>query len=128
MTIDDITLGTARQIVALFGGCSSPAARADADPLIGRYVIVRCRDAGVHAGVLESRQGRECVLTDSRRLWYWKPASGKWLSAVANNGLHADSKISEPVARIALTEDCELIQCSTAAEQSIRRMQADESE
>lgn len=46
--------------------------------MVGQYVIVRCRDAGVHAGVLESHQGRECVLTDSRRLWYWKPAKGRF--------------------------------------------------
>lgn len=107
---------TSQKIVALFSG----------DPLIGRYVIVRCRDAGVHAGILESRQGRECVLTDSRRLWYWKPAKGKWLSAVANHGLHEDSKISEPVKRIALTEDCELIECSAIAERSIREIPADD--
>ena len=124
MNIDDITIGTARQLSALFAGIDRPALVSD--PLIGQYVIVRCRDAGVHAGVLESRNGRECVLTNSRRLWYWKPASGKWLSAVANHGLHVDSKISEPVERIALTEDCELIQCSATAELNIKEAQANE--
>ena len=38
--------------------------------MIGKYVVVRCRDAGVHTGVLEAHDGRECVLTESRRLWY----------------------------------------------------------
>ena len=81
--------------------------------MIGKYVIVRCRDAGVHAGFLESNEGRECVLTESRRLWYWKPANGqKYLSGVAVAGLHCDSKISVVVTRMHLTEDCEIIECS----------------
>jgi hypothetical protein len=123
MNIENLTIGEARQLAAMF---SINRAAPLPDPLLGSYVIVRCRDAGVHAGVLESRAGRECVLTESRRLWYWKPARGKWLSAVANHGLHEDSKISEPVARIALTEDCELIQCSVNAERSIREAKTNE--
>lgn len=87
--------------------------------MIGKYVIVRCRDAGVHAGVLESHGGRECVLGESRRLWYWKPLKGAYLSAVATYGLDDSSKVGVPV-RIHLTENCEIIQCSEAAERSIR--------
>jgi hypothetical protein len=95
--------------------------------MIGQYVIVRCRDAGVHAGVLESHHGRECILTESRRLWRWAPKSGKWLSAVANNGLdEAESKISQEVPRIHLTENCEIILCSEAAEKSIRSVASDD--
>ena len=88
--------------------------------LIGKYVIVRCRDAGVHCGVLESAEGREAVLTDSRRLWYWKPAKGAFLSAVAVDGVSGESKIGKAVPRIALTEDCEIIECTEAAEASLR--------
>lgn len=89
--------------------------------MVGNYVIVRCRDAGVHAGYLESHDGRECVLTESRRLWYWKPADGKaFLSGVAVAGLHRDSKIGAALTRLHLTESCEIIQCSEAAENSIR--------
>lgn len=89
--------------------------------MIGKYVIVRCRDAGVHAGVLVSHKGRECVLTEARRLWYWKPANkAAFLSGVANEGLHPDSMTSAPVDRIHLTEDCEIIQCTERAAMSIR--------
>lgn len=88
--------------------------------MIGRYVLVRCRDAGVHAGVLESYNGRECVLTESRRLWYWKPTKGAFLSSVAEHGLQDCSKVGEPQARIHLTENCEIAQCSKKAEDSIR--------
>ncbi len=95
--------------------------------MIGKYVIVRCRDAGVHAGVLEGNDGREAVLTESRRLWYWKPASGKkFLSGVAVAGLHSDSKIGATLQRLHLTETCEIIQCSPGAEQSIREIKDDD--
>ena len=91
----------------------------------GKYVIVRCRDAGVHAGVLEASEGREAVLTESRRLWYWTPANGAaFLSGVATAGLADASKVGRAVERIHLTEDCEIILCSATAETSIRSMRA----
>ncbi len=88
--------------------------------MIGKYVIVRCRDAGVHAGILEAHSGREAVLTEARRLWYWKPANNAaFLSGVAAQGLHSTSKVGAPV-RVHLTDDCEIIECSAVAAQSIR--------
>ena len=44
---------------------AAPATQPIDCKMIGKYVIVRCRDAGVHAGVLESYSGKECVLTES---------------------------------------------------------------
>jgi len=89
--------------------------------MIGKYVIVRCRDAGVHAGWLESMEGRSCTLLEARRLWYWKPANGAaFLSGVAMDGLDEKSKIGKPVIRIILTENCEIIECSVKAETSIK--------
>lgn len=90
------------------------------DKLIGKYVIVRCRDAGVHSGILESAEGRSCTLTNSRRLWYWKPVKGAFLSAVAVDGVHSDSKIGKAVSRIALTENCEIIECTKVAADSLK--------
>jgi hypothetical protein len=90
------------------------------DNWIGKYVIVRTRDAGVHAGVLRARHERLAELTESRRLWYWKPANkAAFLSGVATEGLHKDSKIGAPI-DIVLTENCEIIACGEAAEASIR--------
>ena len=92
---------------------------ASADPWIGKYVIVRCRDAGVHAGTLKSRTERECELTGSRRLWYWKAGKGSaFLSGVATHGLGKGSKIGAPV-DILLTENCEIIACTDEAAASI---------
>lgn len=91
------------------------------DDWTGKYVIVRCRDAGVHAGVLKSRSARECVLADSRRLWRWrvKDNAGITLSDVAVHGLDKkDTRISAP-AEIMLTENCEIIACTPEAQASI---------
>lgn len=119
MDISNLTIGQAREIAAMFG--TSVAGATSANPMIGKYVIVRCRDAGVHAGVLESTDGRSCILTDARRLWYWKVnGSGDFLNAIALSGVHSDSKLSAPVARINLTENCEILQCSDEAERVIR--------
>lgn len=88
--------------------------------LIGKYVIVRCRDAGVHAGILKAHSGRECLLANSRRLWYWKPANNaRWLSGVANHGLDASSKVGEQLALLHLTENCEIILCTSKAKKSL---------
>lgn len=119
MNIDELTIGDAKKLAAMFG--TAPEAAPLNDNMIGKYVIVRCRDAGVHAGVLEATNGRECVLTESRRLWYWKvKGSGDFLNAIALAGVHQDSKLSAPVDRIHLTENCEIIQCSDEAERVIR--------
>lgn len=122
MNIDDLTLAQVKEIGRLlnlqWGGSTTELKPID-NHMIGKYVIVRCHDAGVHAGVLESYNGRECVLTESRRLWYWKAASGAFLSGVAANGLHSSSKVGEPI-RVHLTETCEIIECSDIAKKSIR--------
>ena len=89
--------------------------------MIGRYTIVRCREAGVHAGVLESYSGREAVLTQARQLWQYIPADDSaYFAGLANHGLGEGSRVSEPVERIILTETCAIIMCTPEAEVSIR--------
>jgi len=86
----------------------------------GDYVIVRSRDAGVHAGELVSRDGDSVQLTKSRRLWYWVCAKGDFLSGVARHGL--DIKQSKVGGEIDITVigACEIIVCSDEAAESIR--------
>ncbi len=83
------------------------------------YVIVRCRDAGVHAGELVSRKGQDVKLQNSRRIWYWKGAAS--LSELAKYGAKhvADCKFAAPVT-IELMEACEVIACSPQGEAMIR--------
>ena len=52
------------------------------------YFIVRTYSAGVFAGEIESRNGKEVVMRNARRLWYWDGAAS--LSQLAMEG------VSEP--------------------------------
>ena len=116
MNIDDMTIGEARELAAMFA--TTQQSKID-NGMIGKFVIVRCHDAGVHAGILQAHSGRECVLSESRRLWYWKPANGAtFLSGVANEGLDKTSKVGAAI-RVHLTETCEIIECTASASKSI---------
>jgi hypothetical protein len=113
MNIDDLKIGELRQLMALLGGTSKP------HPMIGQYVIARCYAAGVHTGVVESVDGENVILTDSRRLWSWTANDGVALSGVAQCGLK-NGKVDVVNPRIYLTGVCELIPCSKKSEESIR--------
>ena len=68
------------------------------------YVIVRTFSAGVFAGTLKHREGKEVTLTDARRIWYWAGAAS--LSQLAQSGTSRphDCKFPEPVSQVILTE------------------------
>jgi len=88
--------------------------------MIGDYVIVRCRDAGVHAGILVDYEGRTVELKESRRMWRWWCNESISLSAAAEFGIkHGDSKIATELKEIALLDACEIIKCSEVGKKSI---------
>jgi len=84
-----------------------------------KYVIVRTFSAGVFAGYLVERSGREVVLEDARRLWYWKGAAS--LSQLAASGTSDPSgcKFPEPVSRVLLLEAIEILDVTSIAKVSI---------
>jgi len=83
-----------------------------------RYCIIRCRDAGVHAGYVAHHSGREVTLLKSRRLWKWH---GKTLSGLAQEGTtNADEcKYANEIPEIMVLDACEIIPCSEAGKASI---------
>ena len=82
--------------------------------VIGDIVLVRTYSAGVHFGVLASRDGKEVVLKNARCLWSWQGACS--LYQVAMDGVDmAKSKITVSVPHIELTEAIEVIPMSKAA-------------
>ena len=84
------------------------------------YVIVRTYSAGVHAGNLVSRNGKEVVLKNSRRLWYWKGAASLSQLAVDGVSMPGECKFPCEVPEITLTEAVEIIPCSEKAVKSIK--------
>ena len=88
-----------------------------------RYVLVRTKSAGVFAGYLKSRDnilsGLEVVLTNVRRIWYWKGAAS--LSQLAVDGTSAPDECKFPieVPQIDLPEVIEILEVSDKAKKSI---------
>ena len=88
----------------------------------GRYVIVRTYSAGVFAGELQSRNGREVVLHNARRLWKWAGAAS--LSQLAMEGVKDPDNCMFPCAvnRVELLEVIEILDCTSSAEKSIKNV------
>lgn len=86
---------------------------------IGRYCMVRTYSAGVFAGTIDSRDGKEVVLSNARRIWYWDGAAS--LSQLATSGTSKPKmcKFPEPVAEVLLTEVIEIIPITDIAKASI---------
>ena len=83
------------------------------------YVIIRTYSAGVHAGYLESHNGKAVTLRNSRRLWKW--AGAFTLSELAKNGTAKpnECKFATTINKILLTEAIEIIACTEKAQKSI---------
>lgn len=83
------------------------------------YCIIRTYAAGVHAGYVESRDGTEVVLRNSRRIWKW--AGAFTLSELSKYGTKdpGNCKFATPIDKITLTGVIEIINCTQAAKDSI---------
>ncbi|UOF83076.1 hypothetical protein [Caudoviricetes sp.] len=83
------------------------------------YVIVRTYSAGVFAGELASRNGKEVELHNARRIWYWAGACS--LSQLAQEGTKKPEECKFPceVSRVILTEAIEILDVTDAARASI---------
>ena len=76
---------------------------------------MRTYSSGVHVGTVKSRSGRETVITNAKRIWYWNCANT--LHEIASKGIASTSKVSDPVDEILLTEATEFIPCTAAAKE-----------
>lgn len=117
MDFDDLTIGDAKKLACMFGKGES---KSDCcHPMIGKKVIIRTLSAGVHYGELVEKEGKEVILKNSRRLWYWKTNNkGISLSEVSLTGLSNDSKVCAAVDSIWM-EAVEIIPCTKEAIKNI---------
>ena len=83
------------------------------------YCIVRTYSAGVFAGYVKERNGKEAIVLKARRLWYWEGAAS--LSELAMHGVAAPGKCKFPceVESVGLTEVIEVIPATVKARESI---------
>lgn len=79
------------------------------------YCIVRTFLAGVFAGYLKEQNGKEGVVLNARRLWYWKGAAS--LSQLAVDGVSCPDECKFPceVDEVRLSEIIEVIPCTEKA-------------
>ena len=88
--------------------------------MICKYVIVRGDRSGVFAGTLAEQDGRQVVLKDCRRLWYWDGAAS--ISQIAKDGVNRpkNCKFTVTVDTIAILDAIEIIPTTAAAEVNIK--------
>lgn len=122
MDIDNLTIGEAKKLTAMFGGQNQATEYLD-NPMLGKRVLVRTYSAGVHIGTLISAKGCECVLKDALRLWKWE-GGGLSLSSVAENGI-VKGRLNRTT-EVLLTNAIEYIPTTKAAEKTFEKFVEDE--
>lgn len=78
---------------------------------IGKKVIIRTYSAGVWYGELKKKSGREVILINARRMYFWSAAKSISLSGVAKYGIKGTSKICPRIESIWL-EAIEILELS----------------
>ena len=83
------------------------------------YKIIRTESAGVHAGFLLTKEGREVTLRKARRIWYWTGAASLSQLAVDGTKKPNDCKFPCEVDKIILLQVVEIIDVTEKAKLSI---------
>lgn len=83
------------------------------------YCIVRTYSAGVFAGYIKERNGKEATLLNARRIWYWAGAASLSQLAVDGTSKPEECKFPCAVPEVILTEVIEIIPISEKAKKSI---------
>lgn len=115
MNINDLTIGQAKEIAAIFGATNQSATSSGLNSMIGKMVIIRTYTAGVWFGELSEKSGNEVIIKEARRMWRWHAEKSISLSAVSIYGVKQNkSKIAVSVESVWL-EAIEIIPCTQEA-------------
>lgn len=87
--------------------------------MLGRYCMVRTKNAGVFAGTVANLDGRTARVTDARRIWYWDGAASLSQLATTGTSMPEKCKFPAPVAEVLLFEVIEIIPITDVAAKSI---------
>lgn len=89
--------------------------------MIGKFVVVRQRDAGVHCGVLVEFSDHCLRLENARTVWRWRGAMT--LYEMSQTGVESPSegwtRISVPCSSVYILGACEVLQCTDVARASL---------
>lgn len=81
--------------------------------------IIRGEKSGVFFGEVERREGREVVLKNVRRLWYWDGAASLSELALSGVKLPRNCKFTVTVSAITVLDAIEILDVTDAAAKSI---------
>ena len=86
---------------------------------IDKYCMVRTYSAGVFAGTVAELDGKQAVVKNARRIWYWDGAAS--LSQLAQSGTSKpeNCKFPEAVESVYLSEVIEIIPITPQAAATI---------
>lgn len=87
------------------------------------YCLVRTYSAGVFAGYVEKREGKEVTIRKVRRIWYWDGANSLSQLAVDGTLKPENCKFACEVDTIIVTEAIEIIPCTEKARKSIMEVE-----
>lgn len=91
---------------------------------MGKYVLVRSKDAGVFAGEFVDRDNDTVTLNDARRIWRWDTRNDAvkayTLSDVSRIGAGSQGRVSEAVSEMIIAGWCEIIPCTEEGEKALR--------
>lgn len=100
MDLDDLTIGQAKQLAAMFGA-QAPAVTEASAGHVSRPVVVCTDKRGVVFGYTENVHARPILLTGARMCLYWSADVGG-VFGLAEGGPTKDCKISAVVPSISL--------------------------
>lgn len=83
------------------------------------YCLIRTYSSGVFCGYVERREGKEVILRNARRIWYWDGAASLSQLAVDGTSKPKNCKFPVPVDKVILTEAIEIIPMTEKAKKSI---------
>ena len=86
------------------------------------YVIVRTYSAGVFAGYLKKREGKEGIMLKTRRIWYWDGSASLSELAMKGTSKPENCKFPVEVEQVVLTEIVEVLNCTKEAQESIQKV------
>ncbi len=113
MTIDDLTIGEAKQLANMFG--SNTPSSDGLNGMIGQKVIIRTYSAGNWFGELEQKSGTEVILKNGRRMWRWHCKKSISLSGIALYGINQDKSRIAPAVPSVWLDAIEILSCSNDA-------------
>lgn len=129
MNINDLTLGQAKELAAMFQGQTNTDCKKSLfDYYIGKYVIVRSRNEGINFGKVKQADETGIIIEDARRIWHHRPKdkSLSWYEGVATSGVSKDSKLSNAVQSKVIIEDYSITICTDEATKSMIEAKSNE--